>query len=459
MNKYVVGIILAVPFGLACGPAPAPGGTAGTGGAPPANPFCNVKSVLTAKCTGCHYPGSGQAPMSLTTYADTQAIRNGKPVWQLMAERVGGGTMPPIGSSQAAGTTQADRDVIRNWNGSGSECSGPVTSCADGEMCNLRNCNGEACISNKCNITHRFLAHSGNGSGRWPVAANTLDDYRCFTFANPFYNTNIQVTAETPIIDAGNPSVIHHWLLFGSSRPPSAAGGPPSGGTGIFQCVSPELGDKLISGWAPGGDAYILPPDIGLTLRSYPYLVLQSHYFTTPFVSGSDKSGVAFCTTPTARTNAATIVTLGTDNISIPAGAQGAKATGYCDSRVGGNGLAKNNRPVYVIGSSPHMHTLGTAFTTTHTRGTTKLANFSTVGPGGEVERWTFDQQHKYGLPRVPVQPGDSLVTTCTYSNPGPFPVGFGPGTSAEMCYDFIMAYPAADTRGECGQGVTFNNQ
>jgi hypothetical protein len=375
-----------------------------------------------------------------------------------MAERVGGGTMPPVGSVQANGTTQAERDIIKNWNGSGSACGGLATNCKDGEMCNLRNCNGESCISNKCNITHRFLAHSGNGSGRWPVGPNTLDDYRCFTFANPFYNTNIQVTAETPLVDAGNPSVIHHWLLFGSNGPPGPAGGVV-GGTGIAQCVSPELGDKLISGWAPGGDAYILPPDIGLTLRSFRFLVLQSHYFTGAFASGSDKSGAAFCTTPTARTNAATIVTLGTDNILIGPGQNGGTATGYCDSRVGGSGLAKNGRPVYVIGSSPHMHTLGTAFTTTHTRGTQRLANFSTVGPGGEVAAWSFDKQHKYGLPRIPVQPGDSLVTTCTYNNPGFLPVGFGTGTSAEMCYDFIMAYPAADTRSECGQGVTFNNQ
>ncbi|HMJ16147.1 MAG TPA: hypothetical protein VK524_32255 [Polyangiaceae bacterium] len=461
MKKFLVGIVLAAPIGLACGPLPPPGtgGTAGQGGqggqgGNPGNAFCAVKAVLEAKCTGCHYPNSAQAPMSLQTFADTQAIRNGRPVWQIMRDRIAAGTMPPFGSGISL--SQEQKNTITGWNGSGSnDCGGGGTACAPGQFCSMRNCTGEGCINTKCNITHRFVAHAGGKQGRFPVPAGTKDDYRCFTFTNPFYSTNpdpkvdIQVTAETPLINSGNPGVLHHWLLFGSTNPPGGDGSI-MGGPGIFNCIQPELTDKLLSGWAPGGDAYILPDDIGLSLKKYPFLVLQNHYNNETLAAGSDASGVAYCTSPAARQNTATIVTLGTDNISIPAGASNAAASGRCDTSVGGNGLAKSNRPVYIFASSPHMHKLGTKFRTTHTRGGQALPDISNIGT------WVFDKQHKFGLPRVEYRPGDSMVTTCNYANPTPFGVNFGPGTIQEMCYDFVMAYPLADVRGECGQGVTF---
>jgi hypothetical protein len=283
------------------------------------------------------------------------------------------------------------------------------------------------------------------------VAGGTTDDYRCFTFKNPFFGTGTVVTGETPIIDGGNPLVVHHWLLFGSNLPP---GGDNS--VSLPGCIGPELSDKLLSGWAQGGTPYVLADDLGVSINEYPWLVLQTHYNNTSLLNQSDRSGVAYCTSFFPRQNTAAIVTLGTDLILIPGGmseVQGGQ--GVCGPNVGGTGLAKAGQSVYVMGTSPHMHKLGSGFTTTHMRGVQDLGFLSNIPKG----TWKFDGQAKYLLePRREVRPGDTLTTTCYYTNPSPIFAGFGIGTGSEMCYDFMLVYPMTATRRECGLGETFDN-
>jgi hypothetical protein len=52
------------------------------------------------------------------------------------------------------------------------------------------------------------------------------------------------------------------------------------------------------------------------------------------------------------------------------------------------------------------------------------------------------------------VQPGEVLRTTCWYSNPTATAIGFGPKTTDEMCYDFVIGYPYASTVERCGDGL-----
>jgi hypothetical protein len=48
-----------------------------------------------------------------------------------------------------------------------------------------------------------------------------------------------------------------------------------------------------------------------------------------------------------------------------------------------------------------------------------------------------FNNQHSYDTTTV-IMPGDSLTTTCTYSEPAQF----GETTNDEMCYFFTLYYP-----------------
>jgi hypothetical protein len=111
-----------------------------------------------------------------------------------------------------------------------------------------------------------------------------------------------------------------------------------------------------------------------------------------------------------------------------------------------------------ILNSWAHMHELGSGFTTELIRGGQRVRHVTNV-PLGE---WRFDSQTHYphnelGDGRIQVLPGDKLKTTCYYSNPTGRGVGFGIGTKAEMCYDFIVAYPIAQLKRGCGAlSITF---
>jgi hypothetical protein len=52
------------------------------------------------------------------------------------------------------------------------------------------------------------------------------------------------------------------------------------------------------------------------------------------------------------------------------------------------------------------------------------------------------------------VHPGDTLTTTCTWMNPGSSAVGFGESTTSEMCYNFVLSYPAHSLPNPLGGGL-----
>ena len=66
---------------------------------------------------------------------------------------------------------------------------------------------------------------------------------------------------------------------------------------------------------------------------------------------------------------------------------------------------------------------------------------------GGTVEPvfdelFDFNNQIQYDIPRI-VNPGDSILTTCRFMNTSPNLILFGERTTEEMCYNFVVAYPA----------------
>jgi hypothetical protein len=55
---------------------------------------------------------------------------------------------------------------------------------------------------------------------------------------------------------------------------------------------------------------------------------------------------------------------------------------------------------------------------------------------------FAFADQRAYAVD-VLVRPGDTITTTCTFQNDTAGAVGFGTGTNQEMCYNFVIYYPA----------------
>jgi hypothetical protein len=203
-----------------------------------------------------------------------------------------------------------------------------------------------------------------------------------------------------------------------------------------MECAQMPSDIQFIAGWAPGGGNYVLPSDVGLELpKSTDSMILQVHYHNVDhYTDANDASGVAFCT-GAPRTHLAGIYTLGSLNIQIPPEAVNFDVTGHC-----GSGLtAYLPEPVTAVAAFPHMHQLGTKFSTMIHRG----SDTGTTATLIDVEHFRFDSQQMYALdPPVVVNPKDGLVTTCTYSNPTENTVRLGERTEDEMCFNFVLIYP-----------------
>jgi hypothetical protein len=159
--------------------------------------------------------------------------------------------------------------------------------------------------------------------------------------------------------------------------------------------------------------------------------VLEIHYSNPSLKPFIDKSGVRVCATTKFRPKTASITWAGTEKIVIPPRATGT-ASGKCDPLRKGTGPSE---PIRIFNAWPHMHKTGTRMSTIINR----------AGGNQEIlldKPFSFTSQIGYDV-NVEINPGDSLFTTCYYDNPTTGPIGFGPSTSQEMCYDFLYAYPA----------------
>lgn len=245
----------------------------------------------------------------------------------------------------------------------------------------------------------------------------TGEYYHAFQFKVP-YDRPVWTLSTRPIID--NKQVIHHWLLF-------QMGGAGRDGSHADE-IGLQLNNALLTGWAPGGNPLDMPPGVGLEMPAPgAYMLLENHYFNTTGGAKEDRSGVRVCVTYTKPQNPASLTWLGTEAINIPAGGQGT-ATGSCTSW-------KKNADVHVFQTVPHMHQIGKHMKTVINR----------AGGGQTIlvdKPFAFADQRAYPIDVV-IKPGDTMTTTCTFQNTGARSVGFGTSSTSEMCYNFVVYYPA----------------
>ena len=234
----------------------------------------------------------------------------------------------------------------------------------------------------------------------------TPDLYQCFDYVPPWGDKIVQVVAARPIID--NDRVLHHWILYNRTA-------DVTDGTNA-SCVGAHPDASFITGWAPGGDGMHLPADVGLRTEAGGF-TLEIHYNNTVGAGQVDASGVEVCVTEKLRPKEAAVHWLGTQALNK------VTAVGTC--------APINTAPVTILSLSPHMHLQGRHMKTVINR----------KAGGTEVLHdapFDFNTQISYDTPAV-IQPGDTLTTTCTFAKPTPF----GQKTNEEMCYNFVVAYPA----------------
>ncbi len=384
---------------------------ASTAGALPVD----VARVLQTSCVSCHAatPLYG-APMPLMTYADTQRAAPSAPsrkVWELMGERVHDVARPMPPTRLAA----ADLAVIDAW------VAARAPACTTGACGTVSATPTGNSPTLPCTPSHTFTAHAPGGTARYTVPGASGNTNRCYAFRSPFA-TPTQATAFGPRID--NASVLHHMILF-STETPQREGA-------VFDCDGNMPRDaRFVSGWAPGNTGSVMPPDVGLLLPDAgSWFILQVHYWNLQAAPADDASGLSMCTTTELRQHSAAVTTLGSLDIAIPPRTANHTVTGRCTPNI--------TEPVHIIGNGPHMHRMGTALRTEILRGGVDNTRRMLV----DVPSFSFDSQVQYRSDEL-VMPGDVLETRCNFRNTSDRTVYFGERTEDEMCFNFVLAWPA----------------
>jgi hypothetical protein len=399
--------------------------TSDTGMAPPATTEagvpCNVEAVLRARCQKCHAEiPQFAAPMSLVSHDDFFVPARSNPevrVIDVLPGRIAVGSGAPMPPVTDPPLSEAERAVLEQWIAGGTPSST--------EECMQEPMMPEMPDELPCGEPdYAFLAHELPGPTDTtphvvePDAGNSI---RCFAFRVP-EDEQLYLQAAAPVIDDAR--VLHHWILWGSNADIEDGS--------IFDCNGNMPADaQFLTGWAPGGNLNVFPEGVGLALPPPGgTLILQVHYWNgMELPDVTDRSGVGICASTETPEHVAAVHTLGSILINVPPhGTQ--STTGYC--------APTTTEPIHVLSSGPHMHQIGTAIRTEILRG----GDESDMEMLVEVDPWNFNDQGGHPTDIV-LMPGDVLRTTCEYANPGSSTVRFGERTEDEMCFNFVVAYPA----------------
>lgn len=375
------------------------GGAAGNTTAPSApgkvDLPCEVQEIVGKRCGTCHStPTQFGAPMPLTTAADFSKLGQ-----RVLARVVDNALpMPPPPNARL---TDAEVATLKSWIDAGA----PAGTCAVTDPPPGTTEPGTTKDLPPDVTCYTLKARQSAAGAKFDVPQSP-DLYQCFDYVPPWGDKKVQVVSAQPIID--NSRVLHHWILYNRTAEVR------DGATAACAGLHPDA--AFITGWAPGSKGLDLPHDVGLRTEAGGF-TLELHYNNGVGAGQLDASGVELCVTEQFRPKEAAVHWLGTQSLNK------LNATGTC--------TPINTEPVTILSSSPHMHLQGRHMKTVINR----------KGGGTEVlldEPFDFNTQISYDTPAV-IQPGDTLSTTCTFAKPTPF----GQGTNEEMCYNFVIAYPA----------------
>jgi hypothetical protein len=315
-----------------------------------------------------------------------------------------------------------------------------------------------------------------------PTAApRTTDDYHC-TLLNP------QVTRDSYVISSqffpGSPED-HHALLYVVPPSLAAAANRANVGENGWSCFGSAsipglaasqtnqiLSIPMLSVWAPGHGADVLPKDTGIALPAGSLVIMQVHY---NLLAGDKpvKNSLVLHTVPfsTPLKPLKLILMYAPPDIPCPAGVTGplcdrAASLVNLGQRFGASavkfvndvekvcGRDPSNPPAgdttsctwplvvggYIVRVQGHMHLLGRSVQMELNAGSPTAKNLL------NVPNYNFDYQKAYNLSKpVPIKAGNSIDITCTYDpklaqelpilrNDPPHFVTWGDGSTDEMC-------------------------
>ncbi|XP_058796937.1 tyramine beta-hydroxylase [Phymastichus coffea] len=247
-----------------------------------------------------------------------------------------------------------------------------------------------------------------------------------------------------PAIQRGNEHLVHHMEVFHCAGPADLQlplyDGP---------CDSPtrpertQICKKVLAAWAMGAEAFVYPPEAGLPIGGEGFnrhVMLEVHYNNPELRAGNvDSSGIELVLSSSLRRYDAGVIELGleySDKMAIPPGQESFVLSGHCVAECTGVGLAQGG--VKVFGSQLHTHLAGRQVVTRHVRDGQELPALNR-----DPHYSTHFQEIRLLARPVSLLPGDSLITTCTYSTADRPNVTLGGfAISDEMCVNYIHYYP-----------------
>ncbi|CAI8042462.1 DBH-like monooxygenase protein 1 homolog, partial [Geodia barretti] len=279
--------------------------------------------------------------------------------------------------------------------------------------------------------------------------------YWCAAFRLPenIRDQTRYITKFGPVVTEGNEAHVHHLLIYlceGVNDTHVGNGGECE--DGVPEAVSACRSGILVAAWAVGGEVFVYPDNV-----AYPfggegftqYVLMELHYDNPAMISGTvDSSGMRMYYTSTAREYDAGILTFGHDitpDQIIPPNAKSftttAILTGECTEAI----LPEDG--IRVFGNFLHTHVVGHGLTVQHFRKNPECDVYEELEPIDRNLQYDFNYQQITHLKReVVIKPGDVVQLKCFYGTEGVDGVTLGGlSTRNEMCFTFLVYYPAVD--------------
>ncbi len=346
----------------------------------------NAMPAIERNCLECHgEPTQFGAPWSVLDYDELVAGDAPDRKVDLMLERLLDRTMPP---PTAGLMPHADLDTLVGWASCGLVHPDPSVGLEASQPV------WEAPPKPPAGTTAVNLSANGHF-----VDVDDIDAYEYFLFGN-LVNQDVFVRRMEAVIDESR--VVHHITLHHL------------------------VGYDYLYTWAPGTGA-IEFPDGGIRLRPNDGLIMEIHYNNGAGIADVyDSSGIRLWVGDTTGTEWG-MAAPSVYDLDIPAGSSGLENSDTCRATM----------DFEILAGMPHMHEIGSTLEHVIERqdGTEETLI--------ELSGWSFEAQYFYEMP-AQIQSGDRLRLTCTYDNPHAFDVGWGEGTSDEMCFNFIYVTPPA---------------
>jgi len=387
-----------------------------------------IVRVFQSHCQTCHRPGE-IAPFSLTTYADAYAQR--QKIRRVTQTR----KMPPWKPVPGFGDfldprrlPDADIALIERWVAAGAPEGDPR------DLPPPRELPGTWTLGAPDLVLEPALD--------FPVTTRDHDLYRCFTIPTAFAKDRWVSAVE---VVPGNRRIVHHVLTYLDTSGASVALDDADPGPGYSCFGGPGFAPRGgLGGWAPGARPHVMPDGVGMLLPAGARVVVQVHYHYRGTGTEMDRTrlGLHFARRPIDKR--VRVIPILNQGFTIPAGAARHDVTASFTLPPSWN--------LHAVAISPHMHLLGREMkvTATYPDGSTRPLIY--------IDDWDFHWQGSYTFTQpVPLPGGTRIDVAAIYDNSPankrnpttpPRAVGWGEGTTDEMCIAFLRVTVDAERLG-----------